>query len=120
MAHIMTVDDSASIRMLVAGTLKQAGHTVVEAADGLAALELAKGKRFDLFICDVNMPGMDGLTLVQRLRAIPEFKAVPLLMLTTELDPAKKQTARAAGASGWIVKPFHPEILLSTIKRVLP
>jgi two-component system chemotaxis response regulator CheY len=120
MATIMTVDDSASIRLLVTSTLRAAGHVVVQAADGAQALEIAGTKRFDLMICDVNMPVMDGLTLVQKLRASPVHKAMPILMLTTELDPAKKKIAKDAGASGWLVKPFNPDTLLATIKRVLP
>jgi two-component system, chemotaxis family, chemotaxis protein CheY len=120
MACIMTVDDSASMRLLVSQTLVGAGHTVVQAADGVEALKLASGKRFDLFICDVNMPQMDGLTLVQRLRAQPTHKAVPILMLTTEVDASKKKVAKDAGASGWLVKPFNPAVLLTTVQRVLP
>ena len=120
MASIMTVDDSASIRMLVSQALSAAGHTVTQAADGAQALGLAATKRFDLVICDVNMPVMDGLTRVARLRATPTHRAVPILMLTTEVDPAKKKIAKDAGASGWLVKPFNPDLLLATIKRVLP
>jgi two-component system chemotaxis response regulator CheY len=119
MARILAVDDSASMRQMVAFTLKGAGHEVVEAVDGVDALAKAKGQKFDLVISDVNMPNMDGITLIASLRAIPEFKFVPMLMLTTESTGDKKQQGKAAGATGWIVKPFNPDQLLATIGKVL-
>lgn len=119
MAKILAVDDSASMRQMVAFTLKAAGHTVVEAADGKQALDIAKTQSFDAVLTDVNMPIMDGLTLTKELRALPTFKFTPILVLTTEAGMDKKQEGRAAGATGWLVKPFNPEQLLATIRKVL-
>ncbi len=119
MATILAVDDSASMRQMVAFTLKGAGHEVVEAADGVDALSKAKTKKFDLVISDVNMPNMDGITLIRELRSLPAFKFTPILMLTTESTADKKQEGKQAGATGWIVKPFNPDQLLATIKKVL-
>ncbi len=119
MAKILAVDDSASMRQMVSFTLKGAGHDVVEAVDGVDALAKAKGTTFDLVISDVNMPNMDGITLISELRALPAFKFTPMLMLTTESTGEKKQQGKAAGATGWIVKPFNPDQLLATIGKVL-
>ena len=119
MAKILAVDDSASMRQMVAFTLKGAGHEVVEAVDGVDALAKAKGTKFDLVISDVNMPNMDGITLIKELRTLADFKFTPMLMLTTESAGDKKQQGKAAGATGWIVKPFNPDQLLSTIGKVL-
>jgi len=119
MANILAVDDSASMRQMVSFTLKGAGHTVVEAVDGVDALAKAKGGKFDLVISDVNMPNMDGITLIRELRALPNFKFTPMLMLTTESTAEKKQEGKAAGATGWIVKPFNPDQLLATANKVL-
>lgn len=119
MAKILAVDDSASMRQMVSFTLKGAGHEVVEASDGLEALNYAKGNKVDLVLSDVNMPNMDGISLIKELRTLPDYKFTPLLMLTTESAMDKKQEGKAAGATGWIVKPFNPEQLLTTIKKVL-
>ncbi len=119
MASILTVDDSTSMRQMVSFTLKGAGYEVVESVDGVAALEIAKTRSFDLVVTDVNMPNMDGITLIKELRTLPDYKFTPILMLTTESAAEKKQEGKAAGATGWIVKPFEPEQLLSTIKKVL-
>ncbi len=119
MANILVVDDSASMRQMVAFTLKGAGHEVTEAADGTEALDLAKGGRFNLVLTDVNMPNMDGVTLTRELRSLPEYKFVPILTLTTEAGEDKKQEGKAAGATGWIVKPFNPDQLLATVQKVL-
>ncbi len=119
MATILAVDDSASMRQMVAFTLKGAGYTVIEAADGKQALDLAKQNSVNLVVTDVNMPVMDGITLIRELRALPNYKFTPMLMLTTESAPEKKAEGKAAGATGWIVKPFNPEQLLATIKKVL-
>jgi len=116
---ILAVDDSASMRQMVCFTLKGAGYEVEEAADGKQGLDKAKSGKFNLVISDVNMPVMDGLTLIKQLRALPDYKFTPILMLTTESASDKKQEVRAAGATGWIVKPFNPEQLLATIKKVL-
>ena len=119
MATILAVDDSASMRQMVTFTLKGAGHDVVEACDGQEALEKAKGQQFDLVISDVNMPVMDGISLIKELRTLSEYKFTPLLMLTTESGDDKKAQGKTAGATGWIVKPFNPDQLLATIKKVL-
>ncbi len=119
MAKILAVDDSASMRQMVSFTLKGAGHEVTEAVDGVDALAKAKGATFDLVISDVNMPNMDGITLIKELRTLPSFKFTPMLMLTTESTADKKQEGKAAGATGWIVKPFNPDQLLATANKVL-
>jgi len=119
MASILAVDDSASMRQMVSFTLKGAGYTVVEAVDGVDALNKAKRQTFDCVVTDVNMPNKDGITLIKDLRALPNYKFVPMLMLTTESGMDKKQQGKAAGATGWIVKPFNPDQLLKTIKKVL-
>ncbi|WP_276784966.1 response regulator [Thalassolituus oleivorans] len=119
MASILAVDDSASMRQMVAFTLKGAGYQVKEASDGVEALAIAKQQKFDLVLTDVNMPNMNGIELVQQLRQLDDFKFTPMLMLTTESAGDMKMQGKQAGATGWIVKPFNPEQLLSTIKRVL-
>jgi len=119
MANILLVDDSASMREMVSFTLKGAGHDVKEATDGIEALQFARGMSVNLVITDVNMPNMDGITLTKELRALPAYKFTPILILTTETGPNKKQQGKAAGATGWIEKPFDPDHLLSTVNRVL-
>lgn len=119
MATILAVDDSASMRQMVSFTLKGAGHDVVEAVDGVDALSKAKSGRADLVLTDVNMPNMDGISLIKELRQLPDYKFTPMLMLTTESGGDKKQQGKSAGATGWMVKPFDPEQLLSTINRVI-
>lgn len=119
MAKILAVDDSASMRQMVSYTLKGAGHDVVEAADGVEALKAAKAQGFDLVISDVNMPNMDGISLIKELRQLAPFKFTPILMLTTESGAEKKGEGKAAGATGWIVKPFNPDQLLATVGKVL-
>jgi two-component system chemotaxis response regulator CheY len=119
MSKIMVIDDSNSMRGLIKQALLGAGHEVIEAVDGEDALNRVNGAKIDLFLCDVNMPRLDGLTLVKRLRALAGFKFSPILMLTTEIDPEKKRIAKEAGATGWLVKPFQPEQLLATIRKVL-
>ncbi|MDX8397874.1 MAG: response regulator [Mariprofundaceae bacterium] len=120
MAKVMIVDDMASMRKMVAFTLESAGHEVTQADDGDVALDIAvKGSTFDLVITDVNMPNMDGITLTAELRKLAGFKFTPILLLTTESGKDKKMAGKAAGATGWLVKPFDPDKLLSTIKRVL-
>ncbi|MCP5415204.1 MAG: response regulator, partial [Chromatiaceae bacterium] len=116
---ILAVDDSASMRQMVSFTLKGAGYDVVEAADGVEALKIARTRSVNLVITDVNMPNMDGISLIRELRALPSYKFTPLLMLTTESSADKKQQGKSAGATGWIVKPFNPEQLLNTVKKVL-
>src|ERR1035437_7146926 len=117
---IITVDDAATMRKMVSFTLKGAGHEVLEAADGHEALNTLKQHSVDLVITDVNMPNMDGLELTRQLRALPAFARTPIILLTTESDPAKKTQGRSAGATGWIVKPFSQEQLLAVVAKVLP
>ena len=116
---ILTVDDSSTMRQMITFTLKGADFEVIEAGDGVEALEVAQGKRVSLVITDVNMPRMDGITLVQRLRALPEFRFTPILVLTTESGGDMKQKGKEAGATGWIVKPFSPEKLLDVVNKVI-
>lgn len=116
----LIVDDSASIRQMVAYTLTQAGFTVTEAVNGQDALEKLEGRKVDLIITDLNMPVMDGITFIRQTRSRTATKYTPVLMLTTESQEAKKQEGKAAGATGWIVKPFHPTKLLDVLPKVLP
>jgi len=119
MSKILVVDDSNSIRDMVSFTLKNAGYEIVEAKDGLDGLSKGKTGSFDLVISDVNMPNMDGITLCQELRKLPKYKFTPVLMLTTESSTDVKMRGKAAGATGWLVKPFNPDKLLDTVKRVV-
>ena len=120
MQSILAVDDSASMRQMVAFTLKSAGYNVVEAVDGQDAYEKANGRDFDLVLTDQNMPRMDGISLTKKLRENPKFKATPILILTTESSDQMKQAGRSAGATGWLVKPFSPEKLVELVQRVCP
>lgn len=115
---IMTVDDSASVRQMVSFTLKNAGYEVIEASDGKDAMSKLSGP-IKMVITDLNMPNMDGITLIKNIRANPSFKFIPIIMLTTESQATKKQDGKAAGATGWIVKPFKPDQLLAVVKKVL-
>lgn len=117
--HILTIDDSVSIRQMVAFTLKSAGYTVVEAADGDEGLTKAKREKFDLVLTDQNMPKIDGLTVIKTLRGTTEYSRTPILMLTTESSDSMKAQGRAAGATGWLVKPFDPAKLLEVVKKVI-
>ena len=116
---ILTVDDSASIRQMVCFTLKNAGYDVIESVDGADALKTLENNKVDMVITDLNMPNVNGLELIAAVRAKPEFKFTPIVFLTTESHAEKKQAAKSAGATAWIVKPFKPEQLLSVIKKVL-
>lgn len=119
MASILAVDDSASMRKMVSLTLKGAGYDVEEAEDGVDALNKAQQRQFDCVVTDVNMPNKDGITLIKELRELPNYKFTPMLMLTTESGPEKKQAGKEAGATGWMVKPFNPDQLLKTLNKVL-
>lgn len=116
---ILAIDDSASIRQMVGFTLKSSGYEVVEAVDGMDGLEKAKGKTFNLILTDQNMPRMDGLTLIKNLRGLPQYRSTPILMLTTESSDAMKAQGKAAGATGWLVKPFDPQKLVEVVKKVI-
>ena len=118
MKTVMTVDDSASVRQMVAFTLKNAGYAVIEASDGKDAVAKLQGK-VDMVITDLNMPNMDGISLIKAVRAQAAYKFIPIIMLTTESQAGKKQEGKDAGATGWIVKPFKPEQLLAVVQKVL-
>ena len=118
--RILTVDDSPTMRRMIEMTVKTGGYDVVEAADGQAALELLKGCSVDLVISDINMPNLNGIELTRKLRALPQFSKTPIILLTTESDPEKKAEGKAAGATGWIVKPFKQDQLLAVVAKVLP
>lgn len=119
MKRIMTVDDSATIRQMVALTLRDAGYEVVEAVDGCDALERLAQTPVDMLITDLNMPNLDGVGLIRAVRQQPANRFIPIIMLTTESHDSKKQEGKAAGASGWIVKPFKPEQLIGVVRMVL-
>ncbi|MCW8944993.1 MAG: response regulator [Sedimenticola sp.] len=119
MATILAVDDSTSIRQMVSFILKQEGYEVLDASDGIEALQIAENRQVDLVLTDLNMPQMDGIALIKALRSFPSYQHTPLLMLTTETSSEKKQQGREAGATGWIVKPFDPEQLVSVIGKIL-
>jgi two-component system chemotaxis response regulator CheY len=118
-ANILTVDDSASIRLTTKVTLTNAGYSVTEAVNGAEGLAAAKGGNFDLIVTDLNMPVMDGLTMIEELRRLPTQAGVPIIFLTTESDADLKARAKAAGATGWLTKPFDPENLVKIVKKVL-
>ena len=119
MTKILAVDDSASMRQMVAFTLSGAGYDVTDACDGQQALDAAKSQQFDVVVSDVNMPVMDGITLIKELRKLSQYRTTPLLLLTTESSGNKKMEGKQAGATGWIVKPFNPDQLLATVKKVV-
>ena len=116
---VLIVDDSVTIRRMVATALNGAGYTVLEAGHGREALTCLEGQSVDVVISDVNMPVMDGLTFVKTLRQTPAGSRVPILMLTTEMDPSVKEQARAAGATAWLRKPCDAPKLLDALTRVL-
>jgi two-component system chemotaxis response regulator CheY len=117
---ILAVDDAAIMRRMVSFTLGGAGHEVLEAPDGVMAMKVLKARAVDLIITDIHMPNMNGIELVRQLRALPNFRKTPIILLTTESDPGKKAEGRAAGATGWIVKPFTQEQLLAIVARLFP
>jgi len=115
---VLTVDDSAAIREMLAYVLKSAGHRVIEAEDGMEGLQKALANQFDLIITDQSMPKMDGITLVNALRAVPQYTSVPILLLTTDSSDGMKDEGRSAGATGWLVKPFDPNKLIDVVSKV--
>jgi two-component system chemotaxis response regulator CheY len=119
MKTVLAVDDSATMREMVALVLESAGYRVIEAEDGVKGLDRARAAPVDLVITDQNMPNMDGITLVRALRELSEYKSVPILLLTTESSDSMKSQGRAAGATGWLVKPFDPATLLEVVQKVL-
>ena len=119
MKTILTVDDSPSIRQMLAYVLTSNGYKVIEAEDGEQGLELAKANQADLVLTDQNMPKMDGIALIKALRGLPNYRKVPIMMLTTESSDAMKSEGRAAGATGWLVKPFDPQKLIEVVRKVI-
>jgi len=116
---ILAVDDSPSMREMLAAVLRDSGYQVVEAEDGVKALEAAKTHAIDVVLTDQNMPNMDGLSLVKNLRGLPAYKDTPIMMLTTESSAEMKQKGRDAGATGWMVKPFDPDKLVRMLKSLI-
>lgn len=118
--RILAVDDSRTMRDMIAFTLRGAGYDVTEAEDGVKALAALAAGAVDTILTDINMPNMDGITLIKNVRANPKFKTTPIIILTTESDPAKKAEGKAAGATAWIVKPFTPDKLIDVVAKVCP
>ncbi len=116
---ILAVDDSGSLRQMLTFSLRTGGSQVVDAIDGIDGLAKAKATQFDLVLTDQNMPNMDGLTFIRSLRELPAYRQVPILMLTTESSPEMKNKGRAAGANGWLVKPFDPNRLLEVVGKCI-
>ncbi len=116
---ILCVDDSASVRQMVTFALEAAGYKTAQAADGQEALDFLKTSSVDMIITDLNMPNLNGIELIKRVRGSPDFKFVPIVLLTTESEDAKKQEGKAAGATGWIVKPFNADQLLAVTRKLL-
>jgi two-component system, chemotaxis family, chemotaxis protein CheY len=119
MKQVLTVDDSGSVRQMVSFTLRNAGYGVTEASDGRQGLAQAGGQKFDLVITDLNMPVMDGIEMITGMRKLPGYSFTPILMLTTESQPEKKDAGRRAGATGWIVKPFQAEQLIAVVQKLV-
>jgi len=117
---ILIVDDSASVRSVVGIALKGAGYDVIEACDGKDALSKLTGQKIHLIVSDVNMPNMDGITLVKEVKKLPKYKFTPICMLTTEAEQSKMEEGKAAGAKAWIVKPFQPPKLLDVVSKLVP
>lgn len=118
--RVMTVDDSATVRQVLQMTLEGAGYEVLQAVDGVDALKKLTAESVDMMVTDLNMPNMDGIALIKEVRQNPGNRFMPIIMLTTESQPEKKQEGKTAGASGWIVKPFKPEQLLAVVRMVCP
>ncbi len=116
---IMIVDDSASLRQVVAIALRGAGYEVIEACDGKDALGKMTGQKIHLIISDVNMPNMDGISYVRQVKQLPAYKFTPIIMLTTESQEGKKQEGQAAGAKAWVVKPFQPQQMLTAVSKLI-
>jgi two-component system, chemotaxis family, chemotaxis protein CheY len=119
MKTVLSVDDSASMRQMVAFTLESAGYRIVQAEDGEAALAKVAQARPDMVITDLNMPKLDGIGLIKRLRADPKMAGLPIVMLTTESEESKKQAGKAAGATGWIVKPFEQAKMIAVVQKLI-
>ena len=116
---IMVIDDSASLREAVRAALTDAGYEVLDAADGAEALKKLDGRKVDLMICDVHMPGMDGIAFVKEVKQLPHYRFVPIIMLTTEASEKSKQAGQVAGAKAWVVKPFRPDQILHAVSKLV-
>jgi two-component system, chemotaxis family, chemotaxis protein CheY len=116
---IMVIDDSASLRESVCGVLTEAGYEVIGAADGKEALAMLDGRKVDLMICDVHMPHMDGITFVREAKRLPDYRFVPIIMLTTESSENQREAGHMAGAKAWVVKPFRPEQILHAVSKLV-
>lgn len=117
---ILIVDDSESVRMIARIALREQGYEVVEANNGVEALKQLDAERVNLVISDVNMPEMDGITLLKQIKASAKHKFMPIIMLTTEAGQDKKDEGRAAGAKAWITKPFQPDVLIAAVSKLMP
>jgi two-component system chemotaxis response regulator CheY len=120
MKKVLVVDDSATVRQVLKITLKNAGYDVLEAKDSDQALSSLAANVVELLVTDLNMPGMDGIELIKNVRLKPGHRFLPIIMLTTESQPQRKLQGKAAGASGWLTKPFHPENILSIVRTICP
>ncbi len=118
--HILVVDDSQTMRDMLVFTLKNSGYDVDEASDGQTGLETARTGNYNMVITDLNMPNMGGFELIEALRREPKYKSIPIMMLTTESDDSLKDKGKKLGATGWIVKPFHPDKLIQLANRLCP
>lgn len=118
--NILVIDDSASLREVVAIVLRGAGYSVIEAFDGADALSKLNLSKIHLAICDVNMPLMDGITFVKEAKKLPNYRFMPIIMLTTESRESRKQEGQMAGAKAWVVKPFRPEQILHAVSKLMP
>lgn len=116
---IITVDDSASVRLMVGTTLREAGYEVLEAEDGAEAIKVLAGEPVDLVLTDLSMPNMDGLEFLKKLRSHPVYKHTPIILLTTESQRESMEKGKEAGATGWIVKPFQADQLVGVVRKVL-
>lgn len=119
MARVLSVDDSKVMRDLISSVLTEQGHEVVTAEDGMQAMEVARGQNFDLVLCDINMPGMSGISLVSKLRRLEHLKFTPIIMVTTETSDYKKEKSKGSGASGWLAKPFTPDRLINAVNKLV-
>lgn len=117
---ILAVDDSVTMRQTIATALEKEGYVIALASDGVEALKKLDGGRFHVIITDINMPNMDGIRLIQEIRNLPAHRFTPIIVLTTESQPEKKEAGKNAGATGWIVKPFKPEQLIAVVRKVCP
>lgn len=117
---ILVVDDSSSLRQIVRSSLGSAGYTVIEAADGQAALAMLDGRSINMVICDVNMPVLNGIEFVKAAKALPHYKFTPIMMLTTESQDAMREKGKQAGARAWMVKPFSPTQLVKAVDKICP